>query len=316
MQAPALICVLRGPEHVYELVNPTYQQLFGDRLLRGKPIREAVPELEGQGFFELLDDVYRTGEPYIGKEVRVLLDRTGAGNLEERFCSFVYQPIADDGQITGITVFGFDVTEQVQARQRADEMFRLLVESVRDYAIFMLDRDGRVVTWNAGAERIKGYKAEEVIGHHFSIFYPRADAESGVPDEELRLAREHRSTQQEGWRLRKDGTLFWADVVITAVFDEAGELRGYAKVTRDTTERRQAEETRRALFEQRAARLKAEEANRAKDEFISLVSHELRTPLTSILGWARMLRMGKLDEETTLEALDALERSAEAQVHL
>ena len=330
MEAPALICVLRGPDHVYDLVNPQYQQLFGDRQLVGKPIRDALPELKGQGFFELLDGVYRTGHPYFGKEARALLESTASGKLEERFFNFIYQPLYDDGNVYGVTVFGFDVTEQVLARRgaaqdvetakeqvrRSEEMFRLLVESVVDYAIYMLDAEGRIVTWNSGAERIKGYAADEVLGRHVSMFYPEADVQHGLPEEELRLARERGTEQDEGWRVRKDGTMFWADIVITAVTGEDGELRGYAKVTRDITERKQAEETQRALFEQRTARLKAEEANRAKDEFIALVSHELRTPLTSILGWARLLRMGNLDPNNVAEALDALERSAQAQVHL
>jgi PAS domain S-box-containing protein len=205
----------------------------------------------------------------------------------------------------------------------ASEELSIFVEAVRDYAIFMLDREGRVATWNRGAERIKGYRDEEIIGRHVSIFYPAAEADDGKPERDLRLAREAGSVEDQGWRVRKDGSLFWADTVLTAVLDEAGELRGYAKVTRDITERKNAEEAQRALSEQRAARLQseerqrlAEEAARAKDEFIAMVSHELRTPLTSILGWARMLRMGNLDPATIAEALDALERSAQTQVHL
>ena len=122
------------------------------------------------------------------------------------------------------------------------EQFRQIVEAVLDYAIFMLDKTGRVITWNAGAERIKGYKASEIIGKHFSVFYPEADLKSRKPDRELEVAAREGRFEDEGWRLRQDGTRFWANVVITAIRDEEGELLGYGKVTRDFTERREHEE--------------------------------------------------------------------------
>ena len=317
MQAPVVIAVLRGPEHRYELVNPGYEALFNGRKLLGLTVREARPELEQQGYIELLDKVYATGKPHVGREARVMLDRAGDGKLDETFFNFIYQPmLTADGKVEGIIIFGFEVTAQVKAHQNgerrlreSEEMFRVLVEAVEDYAIFMLDPEGRVASWNAGARHIKGYEAEEVIGRHFSMFYPKEDVRDGKPQRLLAAAREHGRFQDEGWRVRKDGTKFWADAVITAVHDESGNLRGFAKVTRDVSERRKADETQRAL-------LVAEEVNRAKDEFLAVISHELRTPLTSILGWARMLRIGDLDAATTQEALGALERSATAQVHL
>src|SRR5689334_19143557 len=124
----------------------------------------------------------------------------------------------------------------------AGELHRLLVESVDDYAIFALDPDGYILSWNAGAQRFKGYIAEEIIGKHFSIFYPREKIEEGFPEYELREAARVGRFEDEGWRIRKDGTRFWANVVITALRDAAGHLIGYAKVTRDLTERRMAEE--------------------------------------------------------------------------
>src|SRR5665213_3613656 len=123
-----------------------------------------------------------------------------------------------------------------------EERFRLLVESVRDYAIFMLDPDGFVLTWNAGAERFKGYRPGEIIGQHFSRFYPSEALERGVPAHELKLAAETGAFEDEGWRVRKDGSLFWANVVITAVRDAQGQLLGFAKVTRDLTRRHVHEE--------------------------------------------------------------------------
>src|SRR2546423_12618888 len=124
----------------------------------------------------------------------------------------------------------------------AGELHRLLVEGVDDYAIFALDPDGFILSWNAGAQRFKGYTAEEVVGKHFSIFYPREKIEEGFPEYELREAARVGRFEDEGWRVRKDGTRFWADVVITALRDASGQLIGYAKVTRDLTERRVAEE--------------------------------------------------------------------------
>jgi len=126
--------------------------------------------------------------------------------------------------------------------RQSEERFRLLVESVRDYAIFMLDPQGYVLTWNAGAERFKGYRASEIIGHHFSQFYPPEALARGLPAHELQVASETGAFEDEGWRVKKDGSLFWANVVITAMRTADGELIGYAKVTRDLTHRRNHEE--------------------------------------------------------------------------
>ena len=143
------------------------------------------------------------------------------------------------------------------------DQFRLLVESVVDYAIFMLDPQGIVLTWNAGAERIKGYKASEIVGKHFSKFYPGPDARRGKPDYELRIAADEGRYEEEGWRIRKDGTSFWASVTITALRDGRGELVGFAKVTRDLTERRKSEDQRGMLLDrERTAREEAERSLR------------------------------------------------------
>jgi PAS domain S-box-containing protein len=145
-------------------------------------------------------------------------------------------------------------------------LFRQLVENVTDYAIFILDPEGRVATWNRGAERIKGYKAEEIIGQHFSRFYPREAIERGWPQHELEVARAQGRFEDEGWRLRKDGTGFWANVVITAIRDENGQFRGFSKITRDLTERKLAEESARRLVEEATARRVAEENARLLEQ--------------------------------------------------
>ena len=226
------------------------------------------------------------------------------------------------------------VTRDMTARREGEEqlrasreIFQLMVSSVRDYAIFMLDPEGRVATWNTGAERIKQYKPSEIIGKHFSTFYPEDDVRNGKPAWELDVARRDGSVEDEGWRVRKDGTRFWANVIITALYDDQGTLRGFGKVTRDITDRKLAEETQQALMEQREARLKAEEeraraeasyrvaqeANRAKDEFLMTLSHELRTPMTAIVGWSRMLPSISPDDPLFREAVNSIAAGAQLQ---
>jgi PAS domain S-box-containing protein len=237
------------------------------------------------------------------------------------------------GEITGFAKVTRDMTVRRHAEEelrQSTEIFQLLVSAVRDYAIFMLDPNGNIATWNKGAERIKGYKPEEIIGSHFSRFYGEEDKANHKPERELEIARREGSVEDEGWRIRKDGTRFWANVVITAVFDRTGELRGFAKVTRDISDRKEAEETRRALLEQREARLQAEEerrraedsyrvaqeANRAKDDFLMTLSHELRTPMTAILGWSRMLPSMSPNDPMFHEAVMSIASGAQLQARL
>jgi len=161
---------------------------------------------------------------------------------------------------------------------------RLLVDAVADYAIFLLDPDGVVASWNAGAERIKGYRPEHVIGSHFSRFYTPEDRERGHPAELLAAALRDGRVEDEGWRVRRDGTRFWASVVITALREEGGELVGFAKVTRDLTERREAEQRLRATAEELAR------ANAELDRFAAAAAHDLAEPLHTMTGFADLLR--------------------------
>src|SRR5882757_1475849 len=170
------------------------------------------------------------------------------------------------------------------ARSDEDGRYRLLVDAITDYAIYMLDADGRVISWNPGAQRFKGYEAHEIIGKHFSVFYP--PGEQWKPARELKIAAEEGRFEEEGWRLRKDGSQFWASVVITALRDRQGTLIGFAKVTRDLTERKLAAE--RELENARRVAV-SEEANRAKAAFLAAMSHELRTPLNAIAGYTDLL---------------------------
>jgi len=176
--------------------------------------------------------------------------------------------------------------DALQAMRGPDsgELFRALVETIVDYAIFMLDVHGNVASWNAGAARLKGYTADEIIGRHFSAFYPQVDIDAGKCEMELEVALRDGRFEDEGWRVRKDGTEFWANVVITAVRDKLGVPVGFAKVTRDLTERKRTED-------ERALRLAAEHANATKDQFLAMLGHELRNPLAPIVTALQLIKM-------------------------
>lgn len=192
---------------------------------------------------------------------------------------------------------------------QSEERFRLLVESVKDYAIFILDPGGHVLTWNLGAERIKGYRADEIIGKHFSIFYPPEDIAAGKTERELEVAGRTGRFEDEDWRIRKDGSRFWANVVITALRNPDGSLLGFAKVTRDLTERREAEETRRELVVERAKLEEKARIQEFQERFLAILGHDLRNPLASIDMGAGILRQLSKDPAMT-RILDRMQSSS------
>ncbi len=283
----------------------------------------SADEIVGQHFsiFYTADDL-AAGKPDV--ELRVA-DRDGRFEDEgwrvrkdgTRFwASVVITALRDtSGQLVGFA----KVTRDLTARRRSDEAlraseerFRVLVQSVGDYGIFMLDPEGRVASWNEGARRIKGYEAEEILGRHFSAFYPPEVAATGHPARELEVAAREGRYEEEGWRIRKNGSRFWASVIITALFGGHGQLIGFAKVTRDLTERRLAQQ--REVDDARRL-AEAEASNRAKTGFLAAMSHELRTPLNAIAGYAQLMQEG-VGGAVSDQHRDYLSRIRNSQQHL
>ncbi len=201
------------------------------------------------------------------------------------------------GQLRGFAKVTRDLTArraEEETLRQSEERFRLLVESVKDYAIFMLDPDGKVATWNAGAMQIKGYRRDEIIGRPISVFYSADDNAALKPQRELEIAAKFGRIEDEGWRVRKDGSMFWADVVITAVRDTKGRLLGFAKVTRDMSERKRLEEL--------------EVSSRRMSEFLATLAHELRNPLAPVRNAVSAMQLAPHADPMLRQCRDVIDR--------
>ncbi|WP_371747495.1 PAS domain S-box protein [Caballeronia sp. Sq4a] len=218
-----------------------------------------------------------------------------------------------DGSLIGFVKIVRDESDKRKAHDaviESERRFRLLVEGVTDYSIFMLSPEGLVTNWNSGARRIKGYTAEEIIGSHFSRFYSPEDAAAGLPQRALRIAAREGRFESEGWRLRRDGTRFWAHVIVDAIRDETGTLIGFAKITRDVTEKREADQL---LEETRAALLQAQKME-AIGKLTGGVAHDFNNVLQVLRGNLELLRSRCLGDNWSMDrlsnAIDAVERGA------
>ena len=213
-----------------------------------------------------------------------------------------------EGTLVGFAKVTRDLTERREAEEEA-RRFRLLVDSVKDYAIFLLDCNGLVMTWNAGAERIKGYRPEEIIGTHFSVFYPPEVDGKAVCDHELAVATREGRFEDEGWRVRKDRSRLWANVVITALRNPEGALIGFAKVTRDLTERREAEQKMRELAAKNAVLEEKARIQQFQERFLGVLGHDLRNPLAAIDMGLGILRQ-RAQDTTSIRILNRIDSSS------
>lgn len=279
-KAPAFMAVLAGPEHVFEMVNPAYYQLVGHRDVVGKPALTAIPEIEGQGYVELLNAVLQTGDPFIGQEMKILLQVVPNGPLTERYVNFVYQARRNvDGEIVGVFAHGVDVTDLVIARQESEarahqikqqtQMFDSLLSNITDF-VYAFDREGRFIYANRSLVDLLEITPDYIVGKtFFDLPYP-AELATTLHTYILRVVETKQQIVDETPYTSPAGKPGYYEYIFSPVLDDDGEVALVAGSTRDITERV----------------LQA----RQKDEFLGIVSHELKTPVTSIKAYIQVLQ--------------------------
>ncbi len=323
-QMPTAVVMVQAPGGRLMFANKQAEALFNYSFptpVPGDPLPAFYPTLAGK---HIGGEVYRAEQWPMARALAtdqvVANQEVTVDGADGREMSLLMNaaPVRDaEGRTVAVVGTFFDITQRKHGERRlseVEERFKLLVESANDFAIFSLDIKGRVLTWNAGSERILGWAEKEIIGQSGAILFTPEDRAALIPEEELRQAEETGRATDERWHVRKDGTRFWASGVMASVRGHDGEVEGFVKIMRDETDRKLAEDR---LLAVTAAAERAEavaiEANRAKDEFIAVVSHELRTPLNTIRLWARMLRNEKLSAKDREEGIQMVERAAVAQ---
>ncbi len=319
MRAPAVMSVTRGPEHRFVLCNPRHRQLMGGRDLAGLTAREALPELEDQGLFEVMDRVYATGEPFVGKEFPMRVGSRASDMPAEGFFDFVYQPLRDaQGRVEGIASFAFDVTDQVLARHTVEELLRDMARSEERFRAFLtstseiiwdMPPEGVFDSDQPGWRAFTGQTREELLGWGWLEAAHAEDRE--VVERAWREAVAARAPFLGEVRLRRhDGVYRHMQMRAVPVLEPDGEVREWVGIHRDITRQREVEAERERLMAESQA------ANRAKDEFLAVMSHELRTPLTAVLGWTQMMRSRKDDAVVRDKGLEVIERNARSLAQL
>ncbi|MBX9692309.1 MAG: PAS domain-containing sensor histidine kinase [Cyanobacteria bacterium] len=303
---PDAIMVVNEPGEIV-CINSRTESVFGydrDELV-GKPLEILIPDRYRQKYVGQRDSYF--AQPEIRQMGTVLPFSGKRKNGDEFPVDIMLSPLRANPGTMVIAVIR-DITERTQAEKAlcdAEDDFRFLVSRAKDYAILRLDPKGNVVSWNDGAERIKGYKPEEIIGRHFSCFFIEADVQSGKPAKELEEAIATGRYEEEGPRKRKDGTTFWADVIITVLKDESGQVIGFSNVTRDITDRKQAEDAVKHLMHQR-------------EDFVATLTHDLKTPVLAANRAVKFLIEGEFgaltDEQVSI--LQTILQSNEAMYSL
>ncbi|MEO8334991.1 MAG: PAS domain S-box protein [bacterium] len=306
--APAFLAVLRGPEHVFERVNPAYMQLVGHRDLVGLTLLDALPEIAGQGFVELLDHVRDTGEPFSARQMPVLLVRERGAPPETRFVDMVYQRLIDDNGDYAVVAHGVDVTDQVLAtealrtserehRAARNESARLAaIVSSSTEAILSADVDGRVTSWNAAAERLLGYSYDEIIGQHVSLLHPKGRGEMLAML--AALQRGERVEEIDTYRRRKDGTSVHLSLTVFPLRDVDGEILGVSAVARDIGERTELE-----------AKLRQAQKMEAVGRLAGGVAHDFNNLLTVIGAHSAFLLESLEPDDPRYEDADAIQKA-------